>query len=46
MLDQRLDFVIVVNAEAAEAPFERIDEEVRTLFAKVIDRWAAELESS
>ena len=46
LLDQRLDFVIVVNAEAAEATFERVDEDVRTLFAGVRQRWAAELESS
>jgi ribonuclease P protein component len=46
LLDQRLDYVVVVNAEAAEASYEIIDEEVRTVFAKVNQRWAAELESS
>ena len=45
LLDQRLDYVIVVNAEAVQTRFESIDDEVRTLITKVIQRWAAELES-
>ena len=46
LLNQELDYVVVVNAEATEASFERIRLDVRALFAKVIDRWAAESESS
>lgn len=45
-LDLRLDYVVVVNAEAAEASFEKIDAEVKAVFAGVNQRWAAELESS
>lgn len=46
LLEQRLDFVIVVNAEASEAAFESVEKEVRALFTMVIKRWADELESS
>lgn len=40
------DFVIVVNQTGADAPFERIQEEVRRLFGEAVNRWADELESS
>jgi len=46
IVSERLDYVIVVNAEATEAGFDSIDAEVKSLFAKVTQRWAAELESS
>ena len=46
LLDHRLDFVIVVNAEAIDAPFGHINDEVRALFSKVKQRWAEELEFS
>ena len=46
LLDRRLDYVVVVNAEAAEASFDAIETEVRAVFAGVNQRWAAELESS
>ena len=45
-LDLRLDYVVVVNAEAAEASFDAIEREIKTVFAGVNQRWAAELESS
>jgi hypothetical protein len=37
---------VIVNAEAASVTFERIEEDVRTLFDKIVERWAAESESS
>jgi len=45
-IDRRLDYVLIVNAEAAESPFDRVEEEVRMLFARIVERWAAESESS
>jgi ribonuclease P protein component len=44
--DKRFDFVLVVSPSAANAPFVRIQEEVRRLFAEGVARWAEELESS
>ncbi len=46
LLDSRLDYVLVVNAEGATATFSGIDAEVRSLLIKVRDRWESELESS
>lgn len=44
--DARFDFVLVVSPGAVNAPFGRIQEEVRRLFAEGVGRWAEELESS
>ncbi|MDR3690221.1 MAG: ribonuclease P protein component [Fimbriimonas sp.] len=45
-LDRRFDFVLMVNVEAVEAPYERVRTEVRALFAKAVMRWAEDSESS
>jgi ribonuclease P protein component len=44
--DPRLDYVLIVYDAGADADFGSIQEEVRTLFAKINERWAGELESS
>jgi ribonuclease P protein component len=41
-----LDYVLIVSADAAQATWERIQEEVRDLFREAAARWASELESS
>jgi ribonuclease P protein component len=46
MLDRRLDYVVVVNAGSADAPFEPVKSELRALFGKINDRWAGDLECS
>jgi ribonuclease P protein component len=46
LADPRLDFILIVNTDGAQAPFERIREEVRSLFLRAVERWADELESS
>jgi ribonuclease P protein component len=46
LLDPRLDFILIVNVEGATATFERIQEEVRSLFTRAKERWASDLESS
>jgi ribonuclease P protein component len=46
LVDSRLDFVLIVSADGADAPFERIQEEVRTLFERARSRWDEELGSS
>jgi len=46
LLDSRFDFVLIVTESGARAPFERIQEEVRRLFAESVKRWADESESS
>ena len=43
---REFDFVVIVNAVAASVTFERIEEDGRTLFDKIVERWAAESESS
>ena len=44
-MDQRLDYVVIVLAEGAEAPFEDIRKDVANVFGKMGERWAGELES-
>lgn len=46
LLDCRLDYIVVVNAEAAGATFTSIDKDVRALLARVAERWESELECS
>jgi ribonuclease P protein component len=41
-----LDYVLIVKQDAANAPFERIQIEVRTLFDEAKRRWAEESEFS
>ena len=42
----QLDYVLIVKTDAANASFERIQLEVRTLFEETKRRWADELEFS
>jgi ribonuclease P protein component len=42
----RLDYVLIISQETANAPFERIGEEVRSLFQKAVEKWELELGSS
>jgi ribonuclease P protein component len=44
--DERLDYVLIVSPDAANAPFERIGEEVGTVFRKAVEKWADALGSS
>ena len=46
LVDPRLDFILIVNPDGANAVFERIQEEVRTLFGRAKERWESELGSS
>jgi ribonuclease P protein component len=46
LVDSALDYVLVVQTSGADAPFERIQEEMRRLFQEAGKRWASELESS
>lgn len=45
-LDPRLDYVVVVQAEAPTASFERLAEDLAKAIEGMRDRWASELESS
>ncbi len=46
LVETKLDYVLIVKNEAADATFERIQQEVRTLFEETKRRWADELEFS
>lgn len=46
LADPRLDFVVIVGLDGAQASFDRIQKEVRILFIRAVERWADELESS
>ncbi|WP_420810089.1 ribonuclease P protein component [Fimbriimonas ginsengisoli] len=46
LAEPRLDFILIVGANGADVPFQRIQEEVRDLFRRAVERWADELESS
>jgi hypothetical protein len=46
LIQPNLDFVLIVKQSGATAPFERIQDEVRTLIGEAKRRWAEELECS
>lgn len=45
-LEERLDYVLVILPAGAEAPYDAIREDLRTVFQKMGERWESELESS
>jgi len=46
LVDARIDYILIVNADGAIAPFGRIEEEVRALLGRARERWESELASS
>jgi len=42
LLDPKFDFILIVNGKGADATFERIQEEVRGLFARAVERWESD----